>query len=77
MSPEEGEIHCEYAGHCKDIAIVLRVFFPFYYEMNTMVSLKLLSDVLEFDNSFSYFRSKKIWYSITMESSKGVCENGN
>ncbi|XP_046633881.1 SEC14-like protein 2 [Daphnia pulicaria] len=49
MSPEEGEIHCEYAGHY----------------------------VLEFDNSFSYFRSKKIWYSITMESSKGVCENGN
>ena len=33
--------------------------------------------MLEFDNSFSYFRSKKIWYSITIESSKVVCENGN
>lgn len=24
-------------------------------------------DVVEFDNSFSYLRSKKIWYSITIE----------
>ena len=26
------------------------------------------SGVVEFDNSFSYLRSKKIWYSITIES---------
>ncbi len=35
------------------------------------------SDVLEFDNSFSYFRSKKIWYSITVDSSQVIGENGN
>lgn len=35
-------------------------------------------DVVEFDNSFSYLRSKKIWYSITVDhSSKPVCLNGN
>lgn len=28
------------------------------------------SDVVEFDNSFSYIRSKKIWYSITVEKPK-------
>ncbi|XP_046460717.1 SEC14-like protein 2 [Daphnia pulex] len=49
MSPEEGEIFCDYVG----------VY------------------VVEFDNSFSYLRSKKIWYSITIESSKPVCQNGN
>lgn len=50
MSPEEGEIYCDYAG----------VY------------------VAEFDNSFSYLRSKKIWYSITVDhSSKPVCLNGN
>ncbi|XP_057372019.1 SEC14-like protein 2 [Daphnia carinata] len=29
--------------------------------------------VVEFDNSFSYFRSKKIWYSITIETNKPNC----
>ncbi|EFX85553.1 hypothetical protein DAPPUDRAFT_222572 [Daphnia pulex] len=38
VSPEEGEIRCDYTG----------VY------------------VVEFDNSYSYFRSKKIWFSITV-----------
>ncbi|XP_046461159.1 SEC14-like protein 4 [Daphnia pulex] len=38
VSPEEGEIRCDYSG----------VY------------------VVEFDNSYSYFRSKKIWFSITV-----------
>lgn len=27
----------------------------------------LAADVVEFDNNFSYLRSKKIWYSIKVE----------
>jgi len=38
MSPEEGEIHCEYAGHCKDIAIVLRFFFFLVYNEQNGIS---------------------------------------
>ncbi len=30
------------------------------------LTLTLYADVIEFDNSFSYLRSKKIWYSITV-----------
>lgn len=37
----------------------------------------LCLDVVEFDNSFSYLRSKKIWYSITFDSAKPICLNGN
>ncbi|EFX85360.1 hypothetical protein DAPPUDRAFT_300433 [Daphnia pulex] len=33
--------------------------------------------VVEFDNSFSYLCSKKIWYSISIESTKSVCQNEN
>jgi hypothetical protein len=40
-------------------------------------SYLFLKDVVEFDNSFSYLRSKKIWYSITIELSKPVCQNDN
>ncbi|KAI9561415.1 SEC14-like protein [Daphnia sinensis] len=31
--------------------------------------------IVEFDNSFSYFRSKNIWYSITIESANPVLQN--
>ncbi|XP_045023326.1 SEC14-like protein 2 [Daphnia magna] len=33
--------------------------------------------VVEFDNNFSYLRSKKIWYSIKVESFSSKMENGN
>lgn len=62
VSPEEGEIDCDYTGVCKSSSTV---FICLFFKL---IDLLLLSaDVVEFDNSFSYLRSKKIWYSITIE----------
>jgi hypothetical protein len=70
MSPEEGEIFCDYVGVCKSTVWLSNLIYP-------SSNLCFLKDVVEFDNTFSYLRSKKIWYSITIESSKPVCQNGN
>ena len=34
-------------------------------------------DMVEFDNSYSYFRSKKIWYDITIETTQDSDDSGD
>jgi hypothetical protein len=55
---EAGEIVCIYSGKCKWFQNSGKTNFEF-----THFSKSLL-DVIEFDNSYSYFRSKKLCYSI-------------
>ena len=33
--------------------------------------------MVEFDNSYSYFRSKKIWYDITIETTQDSDDSGD
>lgn len=76
ISAEEGEIQCDAPGLCKCL-----VGSPFHYIKHNEFPILLhffSSDVVEFDNSFSYIRSKKIWYAISVEKSKPLYEeNGN
>ena len=60
MSHEEGEIPCDCSGVCKFFS------FSFLNNLDTDFFFFYWTDVVEFDNSYSYFRSKKIWYSITV-----------
>ena len=69
MSAEEGEIRCDETGLCKYIQQLCHQFFYYFIEnkMGDHEFWPFIIDVVEFDNSFSYFRSKKIWYLVTVE----------
>ncbi len=41
------------------------------------IELFFLLDVIEFDNGFSYIRSKKIWYGISVGSASLVSQTGS
>jgi hypothetical protein len=60
---EEGELLCVRPVLCKFKKSVLCLKF-------FKVSIKFVclgSDVLEFDNSYSYLRSKKVWYNVAVD----------
>ena len=59
---EEGQIICDTAGKCTTH------FFIFVNWIVKLISIIFLLDVVEFDNSFSYFNSKKVHYLITVDS---------
>jgi hypothetical protein len=65
VSPEEGEIQCDYTGVCKLFISIKRLLLLAHFVFNNRFLLPE-TDVVEFDNSYSYFRSKKIWFSITV-----------
>lgn len=74
ISNEEGQICCDHAGSCKHILTP-----SFSIPLLIKETLTQISDVVEFDNTFSYLRSKKIWYSIRVEDasdSNGYGSNG-
>ena len=63
---EEGQISTE-PGQCN-------VSFHFHFRLHSIYSLRcwhcsfLLSDIVEFNNIFSFVRSKIIWYAISVDS---------
>ena len=68
---EEGEILCIRPVLCK-----LNRFPYFFLNFQLIVLTKILTkivwtfccaDVLEFDNSYSYLRSKKVWYNVVVD----------
>ena len=49
--------------------LVSRVSYPIHHLIIKCVCDDLPTDIVEFDNSYSYLRSKKLWYSIVIEKS--------
>ena len=59
---EENEIICDSPGKC-----VLFCYYKSIWHSHFMISsLFYLSDFIEFDNTFSYMKSKKVRYSIAV-----------
>ena len=70
MSAEEGEIRCDETGVCKytqQYVLSINILFYIANNLGDHQFWPFNIDVVEFDNSFSYFRSKKIWYLVTVE----------
>jgi hypothetical protein len=70
MSTEEGELQCDEPGVCKWPLLGYIAFDMLHWSF-------LLLDVIEFDNGFSYIRSKKIWYAISVGSASLVSQTSS
>ncbi len=66
LDMEEGEITCEEPGKCKFQPHFLALFVRGGL-VGTHHTFFFKSDVLEFDNSFSYLRTKKLRYFIAVD----------
>ena len=62
-SVEEGEIKCIEAGQCNTSHFV-------HFTFSTYFSFSNIADLVEFDNTYSLIRSKKIWYDISIVSNE-------
>jgi len=64
ISKIRGQLFCDNTELCNNenhfgfIGFKIRLYIDIFFE---------ISGTMEFDNSFSYFRSKKIWYKINFE----------
>ena len=58
---EEGEITCESKGECKFCHVLNKEII-----VNCAMCIFFYPDVVEFDNSFSFIKSKKVRYSIVV-----------
>ena len=71
MSAEEGEIRCDEIGVCKSLMASVPCCLLF---LNWFLPAL---DVVEFDNGFSFLRSKKIWYLINVESASPIAQTNS
>lgn len=58
---EEGEVVCDCVGKCNFYCIVIESL------ANQSITWFFFSDWVEFENGFSFFRSKKVYYQITIQ----------
>lgn len=62
---EEGEIICDTVGKCK--SRFYKAFILICIMDKQYVDQYVDSDVVEFENSFSFFRTKKVYYLISVQ----------
>ena len=57
---ESGAISCWRSTTCQ-------FFSQFFSLFDNVNNVRSVADIVEFDNSFSYLRSKTVWYSLKVE----------